>query len=302
MSESHSSSQTQFDHASTPTVAIISSHVARGGVGLRASAFACERLRLRVWSCPTVLLAYHPGHGRTERLVTPADSLRSHLNSLVTSKWRHEVRVVLSGYLGDSDQARAVADTIRALKDQDPSLLYICDPVMGDAGGLYVPEETACAIRDELIPIADLATPNLTELAWLASSTASDTDALVEAARRLAPPSMLVTSSPAMMRGNLGILLIEPEGVAMLEHRAEPTALSGTGDLFAGLVAARLARQARLKEAASLAAASVCDIVQMSVRSGSDELLLPELQDLFLSPRSRVTDRSLRLQIKADAE
>ena len=43
----------------------------------------------------------------------------------------------------------------------------LVDPVLGDAGRLYVAQETAEAIRDRLIPLADIATPNLFELGWL---------------------------------------------------------------------------------------------------------------------------------------
>ncbi len=43
----------------------------------------------------------------------------------------------------------------------------LCDPVIGDHGGLYVPEAVATAIRDRLMPLATLATPNRFELAWL---------------------------------------------------------------------------------------------------------------------------------------
>lgn len=277
-----------------PAIAIISSHVVRGCVGLRASGFACERLGHQLWSIPTVSLAYHPGHGPTAPLVTAASDLTAHLTSLAHSKWCGEIGLIMTGYLGDAEQAHALAAAIGELKQVNPSLLYICDPVMGDAGGLYVPEATAHAIKNDLLPLADYATPNLTELSWLAGSPLMSAEEIANAAFRLGPKSVLVTSAPALMRGHMGLQIMADGRIWLLEHRVEPAMLSGTGDLFAGLLAARLARQMPLVEAAKYAAASVCDVVQYSVRAGSDELLLAHLQECFLSPRARVSERELQ--------
>jgi pyridoxine kinase len=57
---------------------------------------------------------------------------------------------VLSGYLGDAGQAADVARLVGAVRDANPDALYMCDPVIGDAGGLYVPEAVATAIASKL--------------------------------------------------------------------------------------------------------------------------------------------------------
>mgnify|MGYP003385042447 CR=1 FL=1 len=53
----------------------------------------------------------------------------------------------MTGYLGSSSQAAPIAALVRALKALNPDAIYLCDPVIGDASGLYVPETTAAAIR-----------------------------------------------------------------------------------------------------------------------------------------------------------
>lgn len=40
----------------------------------------------------------------------------------------------------------------------------VCDPVMGDDGKMYVPEECLPIYRDLLIPLADIITPNQFEV------------------------------------------------------------------------------------------------------------------------------------------
>lgn len=36
----------------------------------------------------------------------------------------------------------------------------VCDPVMGDNGKMYVPQELLPVYRDEIIPLANIVTPN----------------------------------------------------------------------------------------------------------------------------------------------
>ncbi|TIT74433.1 MAG: pyridoxal kinase, partial [Mesorhizobium sp.] len=129
-------------------VIVISSHVARGSVGNRAAVFALETLGFPVWAVPTVILPWHPGHSRATRIVPPLDQFRALLADLERAPWLGEVRAVLSGYLGEAGQAEAVASLVAAVKAKTPGALYVCDPVMGDSGGLYVPEPTAVALRD----------------------------------------------------------------------------------------------------------------------------------------------------------
>ena len=53
---------------------------------------------------------------------------------------------------------------------------------IGDAGGLYVPEALAAGMRDRLMPIADIATPNRYELEWLAGAKLDDLRSTMAAA------------------------------------------------------------------------------------------------------------------------
>ena len=79
---------------------------------------------------------------------------------------------VLTGYFVTPDAVAAAAQAIRRIKEANPRVLVLVDPVLGDAGRLYVAQATAEAIRDVLIPIANIATPNLFELAWLVGAAA----------------------------------------------------------------------------------------------------------------------------------
>ena len=48
------------------------------------------------------------------------------------------------------------------LRQVNPNLIYVCDPVMGDEGKLYVAQENVAVFR-RIIPRADYLFPNQTE-------------------------------------------------------------------------------------------------------------------------------------------
>ncbi|MER8485570.1 pyridoxal kinase PdxY [Mesorhizobium sp. M1322] len=262
------------EHDAPRAVIVISSHVARGSVGNRAAVFALETLGFPVWAVPTVILPWHPGHGRATRIVPPLDQFRALLAEIARAPGLGEVGAVRSGYLGDGGQADAVASLVGAVKAKTPDAVYICDPVMGDSGGLYVPETTAIAMRDRLMPIADIATPNRYELEWTAGAPLPDLKAVMAAALDAGPSTMLVTSAPAMMAGGTGNLLLNGNQALLAEHRLIEKPPNGLGDLTAAVYLARiLSGQSAIKALQSTTAA-VYEILARTAKRGGDELQL----------------------------
>ena len=201
-------------------VIVISSHVVRGTVGSRASAFALEVCGYPVWNVPTVTLPWHPGHGPASRIVPPAESFATMLRELGSSPWISEVGAVLSGYLGDESQVDAVAGLVGEIKARNAGATYLLDPVMGDGGHLYIPAPTAESMRERLLPIADIVTPNRFELGWLTGSSGLDrNESMLEAAASLGVQTVLVTSAEAMMRNNTANLLLHDNKAWLAEHR-----------------------------------------------------------------------------------
>lgn len=284
------------DASRAPAVISISSHVARGAVGNRAVVFALEALGCAAWSVPTVVLPWHPGHSRATRIVPPAADFDALLDDLAAAPWIDEVRAVASGYLGDARQAAAVAKLVTTLKRRKPDLLYLCDPVIGDARGIYVPEATAMAQRDVLIPLADVATPNVHELAWMAGRPLDTALAALAAARAFGPATVLVTSAPGAAPGRIANLLVASDGVWNLTHEAVANAPNGTGDLTAGLLLAHMLHGWSALEAASRALASVNGIISLTVKSGADELLLAGNADLLRQPEASIAARPIGLE------
>ncbi|ARQ12215.1 pyridoxamine kinase [Rhizobium etli] len=278
---------------SAGAVIVISSHVVRGSVGNRAAVFALETLGHPVWALPTIVLPWHPGHGRSTRLTFAEADFDAAIDDLIRAPWIGEVRAVLSGYFGSAAQARSVARLIAALRQNKPELLYVCDPVMGDLGGLYVPEATAEAIRDHLIPLASLATPNRYELAWLSGAALDDNSAIMEAALALGPSRMLVTSAVPMMAGGTGNLFLSGRHALLAEHRVVDNPPNGLGDLLAAVFLSRLLSGLEDEKALQLATASVFEVLARAVKRGSNELMLASDASSLSTPMAMVQMRRL---------
>ena len=199
-------------------VIVISSHVVRGSVGNRAAVFALETRGHPVWAVPTVILPYHPGHGPATRIVPDRNQFEGLLDDLANSRWLGELGGILTGYIADAAQAEAAGRFVTRLKAKNPDAIHLCDPVMGDDGGLYVHEDTAAAIRTHLAGRADILTPNRFELEWLSGESISGVNEARRAAANLAPATVLATSIPAMMRGNIANLLVHGSEAMLAEH------------------------------------------------------------------------------------
>lgn len=275
-------------------VAVISSHVARGSVGGRGAGFALMRRGHDVWSIPTILLPYHPGHGRGTRIVPDLQAFRDQLQELAESRWAGEATAVMTGYLGHPDQGPIIAEFIRQMRDRNPSLKILCDPVIGDERGLYVPVYVAEAIRDTLLPLADMATPNRFELMWLSGNHSVETnEELADLAQVLAPDIVLATSAFAMMTNRTATLLIEDHQTLLAEHATIPAAPNGPGDLIAALFLSAILQHGDTKRALETASAGIFELLARSVKQGADELAITTNQDSIIRPMATIAIRRI---------
>jgi pyridoxine kinase len=276
-----------------PAIIVISSHVVRGTVGNRAAVFALETLGFPVWALPTITLPWHPGHGRATRLLTEEAGFSALIDDLCNAPWLSEVGGILTGYLGSASQAAPIAKLIAAVKALNPNALYLCDPVIGDAGGLYVPEATAIAIRDTLLPLADIATPNRFELQWLTGQDIDDNQHMMNAAETLGPKTVVTTSAHALMSGSTGNLLVSGSNYIMAEHRTVDGPSNGLGDLTAALFLARTLFGQSGETALKQTTASVFEVMARAAKRGANELMLAADASSLAHPMAMVQMRRM---------
>jgi len=268
---------------SKPAVLVLSSQVGRGAIGGSAASFALQRMGFPVWFLPTIILPFHPGHGPVTRILPDTESFSAALDDVLKSSWTDEIGAVLAGYLGDPVQAHVIAEFIAELKRSHPTLTVMCDPVIGDSVGAYVPQAVFEAQRDVLLPLADIATPNRHELALLTEGTPTSNSDLVTLARRLDAGTVAVTSAFAG-EGRTGTLLVEEDAAFLAENETVEHAPHGTGDLFSALLLAHRLDGRDNAEALSAATSSLVDVLACSVAAGSDEMLTVAAQEALVRP------------------
>ena len=274
---------------SKKAVIVISSHVARGSVGNRAAVFALETLGFPVWAIPTITLPWHPGHGPATKIVADKNDFSNFLNDIANAPWIDEVGAILTGYMANAEQVKAAANLVKSLKQTNPEILYLCDPVIGDLGGLYVAEEIASAIRDELVPIADITTPNCFELGWLLNQKTPDTiKQTIHLANQLTPNQVIATSSPVEKQGETGNLYHSKKQIILASHSKFKDPPNGPGDLTAAIYLGHLLAKMPSRDNLATTTSSVFEILKNATKRGSDELTLESDAQSIVNPITRI--------------
>ncbi|WP_118134480.1 pyridoxal kinase [Oceanicella sp. SM1341] len=265
-----------------PLVISIQSQVVHGHVGNSAALFPMQAAGLEVAAIPTVIFSNTPDYPTLRGRALPADFFADLLLGARERGLPGRARYILSGYIGSEEVARLTAEFVARAKAENPGLTYICDPVMGDSGpGLYVPEAIAGVMRERLLPLADIATPNQFELAHLTGAPVDDLAALAAAAARLrlAPGGRLVATGCVLAETGPGLLESVIAGPGGLERHPTPrlpVALPGTGDLYAGLMVAGLGRGASLGAAVDRAQALTALALERARSLGAAEVVLSD--------------------------
>ena len=213
----------------------ISSQVVYGHVGISAAAFVLQRRGYDVLAVPTIMLSNRPGYKAIQGERTDPPKLDAMLQAVSENGWLGDVDAVLTGYVPTAAHAAFCASWIARIKALNPCALYLCDPIIGDEpGGIYIDEAAANAVRDRLLPLADIVTPNAFELGWLSGRRISDAASAISAARALSRPAVVVTSAPTRS-GMIGNILVEGSKTAATEAPLRTVQAHGTGDFFASL-------------------------------------------------------------------
>lgn len=214
---------------------------------------------LKIQGCvlPTAVLSVHTGFPAyymddyTERMPAYIESWKQ--NKLAFDG-------ILTGFLGSARQSDTVLAFIRDFKQAATKV--IVDPVMGDYGRLYPSyTEDMCRKMRQLLTVADVITPNLTEACRLLDIPYPDQgqvspDRLEHMAATLTDkgPSQLVLTG--LHEGEYLLNYVYEKGKAPEIQRVKKIGSdrSGTGDVFAAIVAGRIVQGKTLSEAVHSAA------------------------------------------------
>lgn len=219
----------------------IQSHVVRGYVGNKSATFPLQVLGFDVDAINSVHLSNHTGYEHIRGQVLNDEDLGTVIDGLF-SNGLNDYSHLLTGYVGSPSFLNKIASVVKELKKFNPNMVYVCDPVMGDNGKMYVPESLLPIYRDTIIPLADIITPNQYELelltgkqiknvddAWAAIDSFHDKGCkhVVVSSSELGDEKKLVAFASSIKGGKKTKVIVD---IPKLNSN-----FTGTGDLFAAL-------------------------------------------------------------------
>ena len=278
----------------------IQSAVAYGHVGNSAAVFPLQRIGVEVLPVYTVNFSNHTGYGAWRGPLIAPDDVREVITGIEERGVFGQVDAVLSGYQGGEGIGDVIIDAVARVKAANPNAVYACDPVMGNAkSGCFVAPAIPVLLRERVVPVADIITPNQFELGFLTDTepdTLESTLASVDLARAMGPRTVLVTSveRPDREEGTIEMLAVDDEGAWIVQTPHLPMKANGSGDVTAALFTAHYVETGSAQVALERTASSVYDLLKATLDSGERELQLVEAQEFYANPRMQFTARQVR--------
>lgn len=282
------------------TILSIQSSVAYGHVGNSAAVFPLQRLGVEVWPVHTVHFSNHTGYGAWRGPLMAPEDVREVVTGVEERGALGDVDAVLSGYQGGEQIGEVILEAVARTRAANPDAIYACDPVMGNAqSGCFVNPAIPALLRDQVVPRADLITPNQFELGYLTGTEPADLDstlASVEAARALGPSTVLVTSlaRPDRPEGTVETLAVHGDGAWLARTPQLPLQANGSGDVTAALFTAHLLATGDAALALGRTVSSVFDLLRRTLDSGRSELQLVQSQEEIADPRMQFEVQRVR--------
>ncbi|XP_051184641.1 pyridoxal kinase isoform X2 [Lolium perenne] len=150
----------------TGRVLSIQSHTVQGYVGNKSAVFPLQLLGFDVDPINSVQFSNHTGYPKFRGQVLNGDQLWDLIEGLQENDLLHYTHL-LTGYIGSVSFLNTVLQVVEKLRSVNPDLIYVCDPVMGDEGKLYVPQELISVYQQKVVPVASMLTPNQFEVELL---------------------------------------------------------------------------------------------------------------------------------------
>ena len=213
-------------------------------------------MRVQVCPLPTAILSVHTGFPN-HYLDDYTERMRPYMENWAANAL--EFDAILTGFLGSERQIEVVLECIARFKQRHTQL--VVDPVMGDNGSLYSSYTPAiCAKMRQLLPQADVVTPNLTEACQLLGTdyptgglvTEDELAQMAAAIAAMGPRAVIITGLHA--DENVRTYLYADGCGRSFDNPKVGRDRSGAGDAFSAIIAAALVRGIPLAEGVPRAA------------------------------------------------
>ncbi len=247
-----------------PRVMTIAGSDSGGGAGIQADLKTFAALGVFGTSAITAITAQNT-LGVVEALELPTSLIEAQIDAILSDIGADAVK---TGMLSSAEIARTVAAKAATL-GRTP---LVVDPVMvASSGARLLREDAMGALRDELVPLATVVTPNTPEATLLTGVEIEGVDDLKRAARILVDE---IGASCALVKGGhlegpaTDVLYDGSEYALMSVERIDTPNNHGTGCTLASATAAGLARGMSVEDAARRAKRFVTEAMRASYPVG----------------------------------
>jgi len=231
-------------NSTTPRVLLIAGSDSSGGAGIQADIKTCAAFGVYSATAITAVTAQNT-MGVQQVEVMPTELVRAQIRSVLSDIGADVIKI---GMLGSAEIIDVVAEEI-----EEADAFVILDPVMVATSGDTLLEESAVRLlKNKLLPLSDLVTPNVPEAELLTDLKITDVDDLTKAGDAL----LKINVYAALMKGGhldgksvVDVLVSEEGANIMSGPRLHTRHTHGTGCTLASAVAACMALGAPLDEA-----------------------------------------------------
>lgn len=247
----------------TPIAVTVAGSDSGGGAGIQADIKTFSALGVYGASVIAALTAQNT-LGVTAIHDVPADFVAAQIDAVFSDL---AVGAVKIGMLSRPETITAVAEGLARWNQR----AVVLDPVMVAASGdRLLSEDAVSTLREKLLPIAAIVTPNLPEAAVLLDMGVAEDEAAMlaqaEALLRLGPRAVLMKGGHARGEESVDLLVDEAGVIRLPAPRIATRNTHGTGCTLSSAIAAGLARGATQSEAVRTAKDYVSRAIAVSDR------------------------------------
>ncbi|KAL7676254.1 hypothetical protein ACOME3_002510 [Neoechinorhynchus agilis] len=292
-----------------PRILSIQSHVVYGFVGNKCASFVLQTFGYNVDLINSVHFSNHTGYDKFDGCELSVKSLNNIVEALKANELTDGYQWILSGYMKSGEFIRNVANIVKDLKSTNHQLVFLCDPVMGDDGFMYVDKDSVNVYQNIMLQLSDVITPNYFEFQLLANVTLKEklsVEQIVNEMKTLKKKqedrSLLSSSFLVHLKGPSHIVItsidhLDPDNLVLLGstlNRKEngvqfqwfkiiipklKMKFTGTGDVFASLLTHYMIKEkSNLHKACKLTVVSMRHLLLATMRDSEELEYIRELR------------------------
>uniref|UniRef100_A0A1B6ED04 Pyridoxal kinase n=1 Tax=Clastoptera arizonana TaxID=38151 RepID=A0A1B6ED04_9HEMI len=227
----------------------IQGHVVSGYVGNSCAAFVLQVLGFEVDAINSVQISNQGSFGSWKGVIFTEKNLADLMEDLESKGFDKDYTHLLTGYVASPSFLNYIEKVVKQLRKNNPDLIYVCDPVLGVNGKLYVPESLIEIYREKILPLADIVIPNQYEAELLTGKPILDAEDAWTAIENLhsAGCTTVVISSTHLGYDNYllafgSTMKGKIRTTATIKTPLLDATFIGTGDLFSALFLAWMSK------------------------------------------------------------